>query len=84
LNDLRLQQGKSTLGFLNPFVYAHPEAFSDITKGAGRGSCGEWPAKKGWDAVTGVGTPNYKALAEAVARLPPGRKPSSSVTSVIV
>lgn len=84
LNDLRLQQGKSTLGFLNPFVYAHPEAFSDITTGGGRGSCGEWPAKKGWDAATGVGTPNYKALAEAVAKLPPGRQPSSLETAVIV
>jgi len=84
LNDLRFQQGKSTLGFLNPFIYAHPEAFSDITTGAGRGSCGEWPAKKGWDAVTGIGTPNYKALAEAVAKLPPGRQPFSLVTEVIV
>jgi len=84
LNDLRLQQGKSTLGFLNPFVYAHTEAFSDITKGAGVGSCGKWSAKKGWDAVTGVGTPNYKALAEAVARLPPGRQPFPAGAEVIV
>merc|ERR1719297_221675 len=46
LNDLRMQQGKSTLGFLNPFIYQNAAAFNDITKGAGRGPCGEWPAKK--------------------------------------
>ena len=32
-------------------------------------SGGGWPAAKGWDAVTGVGTPNYKKLAAAVAKL---------------
>merc|ERR1712039_1132109 len=49
LNDLRLQQGKSTLGFLNPFIYENAAAFNDITGGGGSG----WPPKKGWDAVTG-------------------------------
>lgn len=32
LNDLRISQGKPTLGFLNPFIYqtaaAHPDAFT--------------------------------------------------------
>ena len=27
-------------------------------------------AAKGWDPATGLGTPNYAALAEAVAALP--------------
>merc|ERR1719203_249047 len=39
LNDLRLQQGKSTLGFLNPFIYENAAAFNDITGGGGSG----WP-----------------------------------------
>jgi len=78
LNDLRLQQGKSTLGFLNPLIYEKASAFNDITKGAGRSSCGEWPAKTGWDAVTGVGTPSYSALASALADLPPGRSSSAA------
>jgi len=71
LNDVRLQNGKSTLGFLNPFIYENMAAFNDITKGSnGGGLCGEgWPAKTGWDAATGVGTPNYAELAKVVAGL---------------
>lgn len=73
LNDLRLAAGKSTLGFLNPFIYENADSFNDITSGSNEG-CGfrggGWPATAGWDAVTGVGTPNYKKLAAAVATLP--------------
>merc|ERR1712151_198537 len=76
LNDLRLQQGKSTLGFLNPFIYANAAAFNDITGGGGGSG---WPPKKGWDAVTGVGTPDYQRLAAAVEKLPAGRNPSSII-----
>ena len=69
----RLQNGKSTLGFLNPFIYQNAAAFNDVTTGANSG-CGfiekGWPATAGWDAVTGVGTPNYEKLAAAVAALP--------------
>merc|ERR1712190_406608 len=39
LNDLRLQNGKSTLGFLNPLIYQHASAFNDVTTGSGSG-CG--------------------------------------------
>jgi len=73
LNDLRLAAGKSSLGFLNPFIYQNAAAFNDITAGSSEG-CGlfggGWPAKTGWDAVTGVGTPNYEKLAAAVLALP--------------
>lgn len=71
LNDLRLQNGKATLGFLNPLLYQHADAFFDVTTGASSGcdfSSG-WPATKGWDAVTGLGTPNYERLAKVVADL---------------
>jgi len=72
LNDLRLQNGKSTLGFLNPLLYQHAEAFNDITTGSSSGCIfGKgWPATKGWDAVTGLGTPNYQKLAHVVSTLP--------------
>jgi len=32
------------------------------------GSCGEkgFPAAKGWNGVTGLGTPNYKCLSKAL------------------
>merc|ERR1712060_544083 len=60
LNDLRLQNGKSTLGFLNPLIYENSAAFNDITTGSNEGCDGDgWPATTGWDAATGVGTPNY-------------------------
>jgi tripeptidyl-peptidase-1 len=68
LNDARLAAGKSTLGFLNPWIYQNLDKWNDITKGA-NGGCdmGEgWPARKGWDAVTGVGTPNYAKLVAAM------------------
>jgi tripeptidyl-peptidase-1 len=58
LNDLRLQRGKSTLGFLNPFLYgAASSALNDITSGSNTG-CGfsdaGFSAVDGWDPVTGV------------------------------
>jgi tripeptidyl-peptidase-1 len=73
LNDLRLQDGKSTLGFLNPLLYQNAAAFNDITTGSSQGCIffGKgWPATKGWDAVTGLGTPDYDKLAKIVASLP--------------
>lgn len=33
LNDELLSAGKSPLGFLNPWIYANPQAFNDITIG---------------------------------------------------
>uniref|UniRef100_A0A7S3YW43 subtilisin n=1 Tax=Lotharella globosa TaxID=91324 RepID=A0A7S3YW43_9EUKA len=72
LNDLRLAAGKSSLGFLNPFIYQNMDKFNDITEGGNSGCDGEegFPAAKGWDPVTGVGTPNYEKLAQAVLALP--------------
>merc|ERR1712039_166050 len=76
LNDLRLQNNKSPLGFLNPLLYSNPTALTDITTGSGSG-CGfgskGYPATKGWDAVTGLGTPDYSKLAQVVMELPAGR-----------
>jgi tripeptidyl-peptidase-1 len=66
LNDVRKQAGKPPLGFLNPFIYKNAAAFNDITKGGNTGcpstAMQGFPAVAGWDAVTGVGTPNYEAL----------------------
>merc|ERR1712048_381410 len=74
LNDLRLQNGQSTLGFLNPLIYENAASFNDVTTGASGGCSGDgWPAKQGWDAVTGHGTPNYAKLAQVVSKLPGGR-----------
>ncbi|KAI0737696.1 tripeptidyl peptidase A [Daedaleopsis nitida] len=67
LNAARLEQGLPPLGFLNPLVYAieavAPQAFNDITTGNNPG-CGTpgFNATKGWDPITGVGTPNFQKL----------------------
>ncbi|PCH41060.1 family S53 protease-like protein [Wolfiporia cocos MD-104 SS10] len=67
LNDARAAAGTSPLGFLNPWLYANASAaLNDITSGDNPG-CGTdgFPAKQGWDAVTGLGTPNFAALKTA-------------------
>ncbi|KZV99461.1 family S53 protease [Exidia glandulosa HHB12029] len=71
INDRRIAAGKSSLGFLNPFLYANPQAFNDITTGSNPG-CGTngFPAKAGWDPVTGLGTPKFSALLSAAMALP--------------
>ncbi|KAK7024068.1 subtilisin-like protein [Favolaschia claudopus] len=66
LNDQLISAGKPVLGFLNPWIYANPGAFNDITTGNNPG-CGTtgFPAMSGWDPVTGMGTPNFLAMKTA-------------------
>ncbi|EIW59803.1 subtilisin-like protein, partial [Trametes versicolor FP-101664 SS1] len=64
LNDFRLSQGKSSLGFLNPIIYSTGvPGFNDITSGSNPG-CGTngFTAGAGWDPVTGLGTPDFGKL----------------------
>lgn len=65
INEERLSRGMSTVGFVNPILYAHPEVFHDITVGSNPG-CGTngFSCAKGWDPVTGLGTPDYPKLLE--------------------
>ncbi|KAH8078042.1 family S53 protease-like protein [Cristinia sonorae] len=66
INDRLIAKGKSPLGFLNPFLYANPQAFNDITTGNNPGcNTNGFPAVSGWDPVTGLGTPNFPALLAA-------------------
>jgi len=67
LNELRLAKGGKPLGFLNPFLYQHPEAFHDVILGEnkGEGPSG-FKASKGWDPSTGLGTPIFSKLATLV------------------
>ncbi|KAJ4479868.1 family S53 protease-like protein [Lentinula lateritia] len=66
INDRLVAAGKSPLGFLNPFLYANPTAFFDITTGDNPGcNTNGFPAKAGWDPVTGLGTPNFASLLAA-------------------
>jgi tripeptidyl-peptidase-1 len=67
LNDIRLNAGKSPMGFLNPFIYQNPDAFQDVTSGKNSGEYMEgFTATKGWDPATGYGTPDYEKLSKLV------------------
>jgi len=84
LNEYRLQNGKSTLGFLNPLLYKMGKAktgYNDVTVGNNRR--GEmsimhysegYSCTEGWDAVTGFGTPNFAEMLEFVKTLPSGER----------
>lgn len=71
INEERYRHGKTSVGFINPVAYAHPEIFNDITKGDNPG-CGTdgFSAVKGWDPVTGLGTPNYPKMEKLWCSLP--------------
>jgi kumamolisin len=61
----RINQGLGKpVGFINPLLYAAPEdaTFRDITQG----NNGDYKAGKGWDACTGLGTPNGQSLLQTL------------------
>uniref|UniRef100_A0A093V056 Aorsin n=1 Tax=Talaromyces marneffei PM1 TaxID=1077442 RepID=A0A093V056_TALMA len=72
INEERLAIGKSSVGFINPVLYLNPWVLNDITNGTNLG-CGTegFPAVKGWDPSTGLGTPNYSKLQELFVKLLP-------------
>ncbi|KAA1083540.1 hypothetical protein PGT21_005078 [Puccinia graminis f. sp. tritici] len=68
LNDNRIARGMPALGFLNPWLYSQGyKALNDIVIGSSSG-CGTtgFAAAKGWDPVTGLGTPNFPAMLRAM------------------
>lgn len=64
VNDALLASGKSPLGFLNPWLYSKGyKGLTDITNGTSHGcNVDGFPVTKGWDPVTGFGTPNFPDL----------------------
>ena len=71
INEYRAAQGKGSVGFLNPTLYANPGVLNDIVEGGNQG-CGTpgFQAVPGWDPVTGIGTPNTPKLLELFLGLP--------------
>jgi tripeptidyl-peptidase-1 len=71
-NEARLLAGKSSLGFLNPLLYSTlGPALNDVTEGTNMG-CGNvngFTAAKGWDPVTGFGTPDYGNMVKVALAL---------------
>jgi tripeptidyl-peptidase I len=80
INNARLSAGKSPLGFLNPWLYSEGyEGLADIVDGGSQGCYkyygtppipaipyASWSATRGWDPVTGLGTPDFKKLLQMV------------------
>lgn len=77
LSEAYIKKTGSNFGFLNPLLYkiaaSSPDAFQDITLGDNictedgcSPGCQGFYATKGWDPVTGLGTPNYGNLLAAV------------------
>lgn len=71
INEERLARGKRPGGFVNPALYKHPEVLNDITNGTNKACLGQgFNAVKGWDPVTGLGTPNYPKMLALFLSLP--------------
>ncbi|EFR03502.1 aorsin [Nannizzia gypsea CBS 118893] len=82
LNSIRLAHNKPKMGFLNPWLYTVGRSgFTDIVHGGSTGCTGtdiyshlptpyvpgaSWNATKGWDPVTGLGTPDFEKLSKLV------------------
>ena len=70
LNDVLLNMGKPTLGFLNPLLYQtlQGQGFTDVAKGSNGGGffCPGFDAIQGWDPASGWGSPNFGLLADLI------------------
>jgi len=79
INDARIAIGKAPVGFINPSIYSpgFSGAFNDILTGNITGCKGlqgvrdgGFIAAPGWDAASGLGTPNFPVLLEKWLALP--------------
>jgi subtilase family serine protease len=79
VNDLLLAKGMSPLGYLNPLLYqiygssSYNTIFNDILEGDNfctRAYCCQygWTAQKGWDPVTGLGSPKFQPFVDYVVK----------------
>jgi kumamolisin len=74
LTTLIIQQLGHRLGLLNSLVYPNEAAFHDIIKG----SNGKYKAGPGYDAVTGLGSPDGQAVLKAMGSASTGSSRSAS------
>jgi hypothetical protein len=57
-------RGNNPVGFINPQLYASPAVLNDITQG----NNGDFAAAPGWDACTGLGSPDGTKVAQLFFR----------------
>ncbi|PRP79663.1 hypothetical protein PROFUN_10563 [Planoprotostelium fungivorum] len=80
VNDQRLLNGKTTLGFVNPALYKAPASlWTDITSGRNNCAAGQegsqvccdegFTATTGWDPLTGLGSPKFEQLNAYLGKL---------------
>jgi len=78
INYARIKAGKEALGFLNPSLYSlydddQSTYFNDVTEGYNIGCEVDdnigFQAAEGWDPITGVGTPKFSKIYEALLDL---------------
>jgi kumamolisin len=62
VNEQLATHGAASVGFINPTLYGNPGVFYDITQG----NNGAYSAGSGWDACTGLGSPNGTAILDAL------------------
>jgi kumamolisin len=68
LTALINEQLGTRVGFMNPLFYttlAQHKAFNDISSGTN----GDFASKPGWDACTGMGSPNGQAILDALKQM---------------
>eukprot|EP00026_Physarum_polycephalum_P003874 Phypoly_transcript_03890.p1 GENE.Phypoly_transcript_03890~~Phypoly_transcript_03890.p1 ORF type:complete len:751 (+),score=110.62 Phypoly_transcript_03890:108-2255(+) len=84
LNDIRVSAGRPLLGFLNPILYQiardYPEAYNDVVVGNNRCGATDDPpfapvccpygfeAVAGFDAVSGLGSPNFAVFSDVILK----------------
>eukprot|EP01097_Dermamoeba_algensis_P008449 TRINITY_DN5641_c0_g3_i1.p2 TRINITY_DN5641_c0_g3~~TRINITY_DN5641_c0_g3_i1.p2 ORF type:complete len:118 (-),score=41.80 TRINITY_DN5641_c0_g3_i1:144-497(-) len=84
LNDYRLKRKLDPIGPFNPLLYKiaynYPAAFNDVTVGDNvctedgcSSSCKGYFCTKGWDPVTGWGSPVYSELVKYITQLDDAR-----------
>jgi kumamolisin len=62
INQALVQQGKSRVGYVNAALYQNASAFHDIISG----NNGAFSAGPGWDACTGLGSPDGSKILTAL------------------
>ncbi|PZE69799.1 S8 family serine peptidase [Curtobacterium sp. MCBD17_021] len=65
------------VGDVHQALYANPAAFRDVVTG----SNGTWRAARGWDAATGLGSPNWSALGRVLPTAPDCTPPTTTAAA---
>jgi kumamolisin len=74
INQTLVAEAKERAGLVQPVLYANGQAFQDVTQG----NNGAFAAGPGWDATTGLGSPNGQQILSAFVAQPAQNAAQSS------